>query len=279
MKHTRIQTALLASGFIGLLLCCKPSNNISKQSPSSNSQQGSGNNVISIDSENTQSSPDSKDEIIFEGSNNLFELVQKNSLYFDKSHDVIIIKGNNTIIRLINVNVLDLSTGRSDTLVIVGSNEKYVIDINNSISTNDRKVRTDIIYLKEKPFDPSSYANDFTQNDIPIRLDYFDSLVTAKYAYSYFSEKLLTGDPLYFYELAEMYLYGLGVNESSLKAIELYEYAGVRNHVPSLTKLGDIFTGKFGVKRNKEKALYYYKRCGELGEQYCNDQIKELQDK
>ena len=177
------------------------------------------------------------------------------------------------------MNVLELPGNSSDTLIIVGDNEKYVIDVNGSILINDRSAKTDVVYLKDKSFDQSAYAADFVQNEKKIRLDYFDSLVSARYAYTYFSEKLSTGDPVYFYQLAEMYLYGLGVNESSTKAIELYEYAAVRNHVQSLTKLGDIFTGKFGVKKNKDKSLYYYKRCSELGNQYCDDQIAKLLNK
>lgn len=269
---------MLTLSLLGLLLSCKPSSNVVK--PSSNrTVKDQGSNVVTIDSDNTKLGSNSKDEIIFEGTSNLFELIQRNSAYFDESHDVIIVKGSNTIVRLINVNVLDLSEKGSDTLVIVGDDEKYVIDINNSISTNRRSVKTDVVYLKDRPFDQSVFAADFVQNETKIRLDYFDSLVTAKYAYNYFFERLSSGDPIYFYELAEMYLYGLGVDESAAKAIELYEYAAVRDHAPSLTKLADIFTGTFGVKRNKEKALYYYKRCSGLGNQYCDDQIAKLTDK
>jgi hypothetical protein len=274
---TRPRTVLLALSLIGSLWSCKPSSTV-LTSTGNGTEKDQGNNVVTVDSDDANSGSNSQDEIIFEGTNNLFELVQRNSAYFDQSHDVIIIKGNNTVVKLINVNFLDLSGRGSDTLVIVGDNEKYVIDINTSISTN-RPVKTDVVYLKERPFDQSVYAADFVRNETKIRLDYFDSLVTAKYAYNYFSEKLSTGDPVYFYELAEIYLYGLGVDESSAKAIELYEYAAVRDHVPSLTKLGDIFTGTFGVKRNKEKSLYYYKRCSGLGNQYCDDQIIKLFDK
>lgn len=257
------------------LLCCKPARIITKESSTSPTAiKSSDNNVVVVDSENTRSSPNSNDEIIFEGNNNLFELVQRNSSYFDEARDVIIIKGNNIIMKLVNVNVLDNSIGRSDTLIIVGNNEKYVVDMNNSIETNSTKINTYIVNLKEKDFDSSPYFNEFIQNDTPIWFSYFNKRVTARYAYSYFYEKLDTDEPLYFYELAEMYLYGIGVEESSLKAIELYEHAAARNHIPSLTKLGIIYSGKFGVKRNKDKLIYYYKKCASLGDNYCSDQLK-----
>lgn len=161
-------------------------------------------------------------------------------------------------------------------MVIVGNSEKYVIDVNNSIRTTKNLVKTDIVRLETVPFDESPFKEDNIQDDTPVRLDYFDSLVTVKYAYTYFLDKLATGDPTYFHELAEMYLYGLGVKQSSSKAIELYEYAAVKNYGPSLAKLGDIFTGKFSVKPDGRKSLYYFKRCQQLGDSYCSEQIDKL---
>lgn len=259
------------------LMSCKPAKNISKDSSAyPNPVDPTADNVLIVDSKNSRVSPNSNDEITFEGNNNLFELVQRNSSYFDEARDVIIIKGNNTIIRLINTNVLDLSTGQSDTLIIVGNNEKYVIDVNNSVVPSRKEVRTSIVNLKEEEFNSSLYANEQVGDDAPIRLGYFDKPVTAKYAYSYFFEKLSNGEPIYFYELAELYLYGIGVEQSSSKAIELYEYAAARDHVPSLAKLGTIFTGTFEINRNRDKAIYYYKRCAALGDEYCKDQVKIL---
>jgi hypothetical protein len=278
--HSQYLVIILTIGFLGFLLGCKSSATISKgNSTSQDPSDVSSNNVVSVSSENTKSAPNSSTEIIFEGSNNLIDFVHKNSSYFNESKDVIIIKGDNTIIRLININVLDLSTGQRDTLVFVGDNEKYVIDINNAIFLGNKKVKYDTIQLKSRVFDKSKYADDFLEDDAKIRIGYFDSLVTAKYAFTYFSERLATGEPMYFYELAEMYLYGIGVEQSTEKAIDLYEYAAVKDHVRSLIKLGDIFTGRFEVKRSKEKAAYYYKRCALLGEQYCDEQLMILLSK
>jgi len=262
---------------IAFLISCKPVKNISNYSTTyPNPVSPITDNVVIVDSENSRVSPKSSDEITFEGNNNLFELVQRNSSYFDEARDVIIIKGNNTIIRLINTNVLDLSIGQSDTLIIVGNNEKYVIDVNNSMEPSRKEVRTSIVNLKEEKFNSSLYADEPVEDDAPIRLGYFDKPVTAKYAYSYFFEKLSTGEPIYFYELAELYLYGVGIEQSTSKAIELYEYAAAKNHIPSLAKLGAIFTGAFEIKQNRDKAIYYYKRCASLGDEHCKDQVKIL---
>jgi hypothetical protein len=272
-----IEHLLTSLFFIAILLACKSSSTLSSSSQNNdNVEKSKDNNVIAVGSTNTISNPNSKDEIIFEGKNNLFELIQENSSYFDETHDVIIIKGDNTIIKLLNINIVDLRSVSTDTLVIFGNNQKYVMDVRNSIATNKDIVDTDVIHLKESTFDASPYSQDSIQNDRPVKFWYFDSLVSVKYAYNYFVNGLKTEEPKYYYELAEMYLYGLGVDESTAKAIELHEYAAAKDYIPSLVKLGDIFTGRFSVKPDKNKSLYFYKRCQSLGESYCDEQIKKM---
>ena len=268
-QNLKIASILL----IGILSACKSSSTTTTQNRDI-PEESTDNNVIAVSSKNTISTSNSKDEIIFEGKNNLFELVQENSSYFDETHDVIIIKGDNTIIKLLNINIVDLRSVSIDTLVIVGNNQKYVMDTRNSITTKRDIVKTDVIHLKESTFNVSAYSHDSIQNDHPVKFTYFDSLVSVKYAYNYFVDGLKTEEPKYYYELAEMYLYGLGVYESTAKAIELYEYAAAKDYIPSLVKLGDIFTGRFSVKPDKNKSLYFYKRCQSLGESYCDEQIK-----
>lgn len=216
------------------LIACKPSSTVKTEKAKANT-----NNVVSAKSVNS-SGTNSDTEIKFEGNNNLFELINKNSSYFNEAHDVIIIKGNNTIIRLINENVLDFGNGKSDTLVIVGDNQKYVVDVKNTFSLDGKKVKTETIQL---PINTSEYAN---------------------------------MSPPALYEMAESYLFGAGKDQSTEKAIELYEYAAVKDHIPSLVKLGYIYTGQFDVERDKMKSLYYYKRGSALGDNYCDLQIKLL---
>ena len=272
-----IKQLIISMCFIAMLLACKSSSTVSSTGQNNdNIETSKDNNVIAVSSTNTISNSNSGDEIIFEGKNNLFELVQKNSSYFDETHDVIIIKGDNTIIKLININIVDLRSVNTDTLVIVGNNQKYVMDVRNSIATKNDITKTDVIHLKESTFDASPYSQDSIQNDRPVKFSYFDSLVSVKYAFNYFVNGLKTEEPKYYYELAEMYLYGLGVDESTAKAIELHEYAAAKDYIPSLIKLGDIFTGRFSVKPDKNKSLYFYKRCQSLGESYCDEQVKKM---
>ena len=263
--------------FIAILLACKSSSTVSSSGQNNdNIETSKDNNVIAVSSTNTISNSNSGDEIIFEGKNNLFELVQENSSYFDETHDVIIIKGDNSIIKLLNINIVDLRSVSTDTLVIVGNNQKYVMDVRNSIATKKDIIETDVIHLKQSTFDTSPYSQENIESDIPVKIEYFDSLVSAKYAYTYFSSRLKTEEPKYYYQLAEMYLYGLGVDESTAKAIELYEYAAAKDHMLSLIKLGDIFTGRFSVKPDKNKSLYFYKRGQALGDSYCDDRVKSM---
>ena len=105
---------------------------------------------------------------------------------------MIIIKGNNTIIRLINENVLDISNGKSDTLVIVGNNQKYVVDIKNPVSLNGKKLKVDTVQIEE----PHSDLYDLNDPSL--------------------------------YDIAESYLFGTGRDQSTMKAIELYEFAAAK---------------------------------------------------
>lgn len=258
---------------IVILLSCKSSSSVSTSDYDVDKSED--NNMIRVTSTNTVSNSAAHDEIIFEGKNNLFELVQKNSSYFDATHDVIIIKGDNTIIKLLNINIVDLRSVNTDTLVIVGDHQKYVMDVRNSIAITKDHVKTDVIHLKESSFDTSPFSQENIESELPVKIEYFDSLVSAKYAYTYFVNGLKTEEPKYYYQLAEMYLYGLGVAESTAKAIELYEYAAAKDHILSQIKLGDIFTGRFSVKTDKNKSLYFYRRCQALGETYCDEQVKK----
>lgn len=271
--HLRILIVLILVFVI--FSSCKSTSGSSAKKSSGMKNEGSNNTLVQTSS-HTVANTRSNDEIIFEGSNNLFELVQKNAAYFDGAHDVIIIKGDGNVIKLININILTLPKGSPDTLVIVGNNQKYVIDVNNSIVPGKKNVKVDTIDFKSASFEPLPEVREVIPHDSRIRLDYFDSLVSAQYAYTYFADKINTGEPEYYYQLAEMYLYGLGVEESPAKAIELYEFAAAKDHILSLRKLGDIYRGKFSMKPNKDKSLYYYRRGQRLGDLYCDERIHEF---
>ena len=251
----KIQTALKKIIFlllIGLIISCKPATHVAGTaqnkatprdtnamavSPAQKEAPHDANNlVIGKNINSTSEGPGA--EVKFEGSNNLFEMVSKNSYYFNQNHDVIIIKGNNLIIRLINENIIRLPSNKSDTLVIVGSNQKYVVDVSNSIVPGNKNFKIDTLHIND------AYP------------DYDKS------------------DPSDLYKVAESYMYGIGRDQSIAKAIELFEYAAAKNHTPSLEKLGYLYTGKLGVEKNKMKSLYYYKRGSTLGVEYCKLQMK-----
>lgn len=152
-----------------LIIGCRTIN----KTPSNKENESAHNNVVAVDSDNTISNHDSRDKVIFEGTNNLFELVQKNSKYFDQKHDVIIIKGNNSIIRLVNINVLNLSKDQNDTLIFVGEKIRYIVDVDNSIYSGGQSVKTDTIYLKEQKFSHSALINDLVNKKLEIQLTFF----------------------------------------------------------------------------------------------------------
>ncbi|MDJ1480310.1 tetratricopeptide repeat protein [Cytophagaceae bacterium YF14B1] len=233
------------------------------------------NNVVINETQNVTTGKATKDELIFEGSNNLIEVIQKNVAFFDKHHDVIIVKGSNNIIKLYNINIIDLRGKGSDTCIILGNHQKYIADYGNAILIQSKNLKTDTIQLIEPLFKIGEYNNDFRENsDRVVTLKYFDEPVSIKYAFDYFTDKIKSGNVQFYYELAELYLYGIGTELSTNKAIKLYEYAAVKNHILSIRQLGDIYAnGTFDYPKNSKMAIYYYKIGSQLGDTYCKSML------
>lgn len=241
------------------------------------SQAVGDNNVIVSDSKNVSDTySEGNDRVIFEGKNNLFELIRANTAYFDKRHDVIIIKGDNNILRLYNTNLIDMRGKGADTLVIVGNNVKYVADYANKLILKSQDLKVDTVVLKEKQPNLNAYFGDFEEaKDRMVTLKYFDEPVSVKYAFDYFADRIKTGDPEFYYQLGDMYLYGIGTKIATIKAIELYEYAAVKNHMLAIRQLGDIYQrGTFDFKKDTILSAYYYKIGAQLGDKYCADALK-----
>ncbi|MDJ1504668.1 tetratricopeptide repeat protein [Xanthocytophaga agilis] len=233
------------------------------------------NNVVINEQKDVTISKSSGGKLIFEGSNNLIEVIQKNVTFFDQCHDVIIIQGNNNSIKLYNTNIVDLRGKGSDTCIIVGNHQKYIVDFANAILIQSKHIKTDTIKLSEPLFKIGEYSNDFRENaDRVVTLKYFNEPVSIKYAFDYFTAEIKSGNIQFYYELAELYLYGIGTEISTAKAINLYEYAAVKNHVLSIRQLGDIYAnGTFDYPKNLKLAVYYYKVGSQLGDTYCKDML------
>jgi len=253
----------------GILIACQSSRSVTNHTRSEDT-----NNIVTVQKDNTVSN--SKDEIIFDGSGNLIEIIQKNAQYFDQTHDIIILKGDGNIIRLYNINILDLRTDKTDTLIIVGNREKYVLNASNMVAT-DRTLEPDTIALKGQSVNIDLYSQDIqeeSENEEKIALYYFDEKVTTRYAFDFFLRGTQNGKLDCSYELAELYLYGIGVEASIEKAIELNEYAAAKDYIPSIRRLAEIYSGKFGSSANQELKLYYLKRGSMLGDSYCKELLK-----
>jgi TPR repeat protein len=88
--------------------------------------------------------------------------------------------------------------------------------------------------------------------------------------------RIKKGDWEAFYDLGDIYLFGLGRNEiSSQKAIELYEYGVIKKDIKSIRKLGDIwFNGTDDIEKDRIKAKYFYSLGVQLGDKYCKDMLE-----
>ena len=280
-------SVMIPAGLLVLMLyACRGTSSNSSSVPSTNnystigtkdstSQLVSQNNLILTSSENADHSDRASMKIVIEGENNILEIIEKNALTLGSSDDVIIIKGNGNIIRLINADLIDERQYSQDTLVFLGDNKKYVLDTRNKFLLPSRTYKVKNVELTEgssqPPFDPTRFILDGEER---ITLTYFDTLVTVKFAVDYLTARLATGESAAYFELGEMFLYGIGVEASSSRAVELLEFAAARNHVPSLIRLGDIYNdGTFGYRKDKNKAVFYYKKCSGLGDTSCAEKL------
>ena len=227
------------------------------------------NNTITVDSKNVVSEGNSEgDNIIFEGTDNIFDIIQKNVTFFDEKREIIIIKGSHNIIKLFNINIVDLSKSNIDTLIIVGNNQRYVAvfenQIINTVVNSNLTYKTETVILNTPEFKPPVDSVLVPESWKSVR----DSLMN----------KIRLGDSDAYYELGEMYNYGLNDAPLSVEtAIKLYEYGAVNNQIESIRRLGDIWlNGPLDIIPNKTKALYYYTLGGKLGDSYCQERLKEF---
>jgi hypothetical protein len=280
---------ILAGVLVTIVYACRGTSSGSISAPSttnystvsgkdSTSQLADQNNLILTSSENTDHAARASTKIVMEGENNILEIIEKNALILGSSDDVIIIKGNGNIIRLISADLVDERLYSQDTLVFLGDNKKYVLDTRNKFLLPSRTYTVKNVELTEgsslPPFDPTRFILDGEER---ITLGYFDTLVTAKFAVEYLTAKLPTGEPAAYFELGEMFLYGIGVEASSAKAVELLEFSAAKNHIPSLSRLGDIYSdGSFGYRKDRNKAIYYFKKCSTLGDTSCAEKLLTL---
>ena len=204
-------------------------------------------------------------EISFEGSNNLLEMISENAGYFDASHKVIIVKGNNNIIRLYHVSLVDMNAPGADTLILVGNQQKYVMDLNNSVPLKKQPSKTETINMETSPIPASTFSSDFSKTE------------RMQNMLANYQEGLAAGDPETYLRLAKIYHFGLDEDlEPSLpKAIDLYEFAAVKNNLEAIRALGEIFANE---QPDKLKAIYFFTLGDNLDDDYSKDRLQDLRN-
>ena len=70
-------------------------------------------------------------------------------------------------------------------------------------------------------------------------------------------------------KLAMCYQYGIGTNIDLEKAYKLYQYAADNGEISSFVYLAAFFYNGFGVVKDLDKALYYYRLGGSKGNLAC----------
>lgn len=157
-------------------------------------------------------------------------------------------------------------------------NHKY--SIKNGKIVRQPAQRSIEVPLNPHNFSAQGYLPDFEQQiqqNQSVYFDYFQEVKPIKYALNYFIKKIkTTNQPQYYYQLGEMYNYGIGTQILPSKAAELYKFAAAKNHLLSIRRLGDLYKfGKFSLKPNGQLARYYYARGKQLGDMYCIQMLKQ----
>ena len=67
------------------------------------------------------------------------------------------------------------------------------------------------------------------------------------------------------HELAEKYLYGVGLHQNLSLAIMYLEFAAQKGHAESIRTLGVCYSEGLGVEQSFEKAFELYQKAAELG--------------
>lgn len=86
--------------------------------------------------------------------------------------------------------------------------------------------------------------------------------IDAKY---WFEQSAYKGDKDAQYQLGNLYLQGLGVQNDLKKAFYWYEKASLQEHAQSQHNVGLFYMQGEVVERNKDKALFWFRKAAENG--------------
>lgn len=265
-----------------------------KNSYHSYSYRDTNNNVIKGSRKNVvDKSIPSDGSMTIIGKNNIFETHISNALILGGGcdvHLVIIAENVHRILRInggiIGNNVPHHHKNKIDT-IRYASGSKKEINIKKepyqekSIHKNQKEEK-----LKHSVFTTDSILKNVNKElerltqasnkEVNVFLDYFQETVSLEYALKYFTRKIKEGQKEYYYEIAQLYFYGIGLPMSVAKAMELYEQSAVIGHIDSIKQAGDIYwNGASDVKIDKKKAIYFYTLGSQLSDYHCQEMLKK----
>ena len=245
-----------------LLACAAGKEQASLPKKAATEKPSGSNNLVSVSGAAGPATGE-QTKIVFEGSNNLFELIQNNAAYFDGSRELIVIKGNGNLIRFYHRSLLELNSEGRGSLILLGEGVNYFMCIGPEPPLNRTPGSVDTLHMENTPLQTAVY--------LPERQEESSSYLLIEGLL----ERIKQGEADAYYELAEVYNYGLeNTPVSSEKAIALYEYGAQRGDILSIRRLGDLwFNGSFDKKANKAKGYFYYRIGTQLGDRYCQEML------
>ena len=91
-----------------------------------------------------------------------------------------------------------------------------------------------------------------------------------------FHESAEQGDALAQYQLGNMYLNGIGVEQKYFMAVHWFRKAAEQREAIAQYFLGMMYAHGRGVMRNNDEAIYWYSKAAEQGFDEAKKAIKEF---
>jgi hypothetical protein len=259
------------------------------------------NNVVIVNSKNTNHNSTGNGKTIFEGKNNLIEIsydssnyqgknintttiikgsqnnirVKQNKItsYAQNTNDTFIIAGNKQKIELSGSNITDIEKDKSGKTVIAKKSTKDELNTVTAVKKETSNMPDFIFEIKNLEEESITYFSDTAL----IQIEEKNEPIKVRDAINFHFNEIKNGNAKGYYKIGLFFQAGIGTKVNSLKAEEYFEIAARKGIAEAQFSLGYIYeAGFWKIQPNKEKAIYYYKLAASQGNKDAQERLDEI---
>jgi Sel1 repeat len=243
------------------------------------------NNVVIVNSKNTNHNSTGNGKTIFEGKNNLIEIsydssnyniqVKQNKVtsYAQNTNDTFIIAGNKQKIELSGSNITDIEKDKSGKTVIAKKSTKDELNTVTAVKKETSNTPDFIFEIKNLEEESITYFSDTAL----IQIEEKNEPIKVRDAINFHFNEIKNGNAKGYYKIGLFFQSGIGTKVNSLKAEEYFEIAARKGIAEAQFSLGYIYeAGFWKIQPNKEKAIYYYKLAASQGNKDAQERLDEI---